>query len=1061
MKKTLMFMIITICCCLFCFDFFPNNNTPTNQEYSQEFTEYLNADDKSKYGNVIPLMHEAEVADEEEIEPYVDLGEYYCLRDDYIIYTQDQDSFGLCWAYSSMLSLETYFAINYHEYYNFSSAWVGLTTKLYWDNNTYPGEYMLGSGGNIHYFELAVENYGLMLQSEFDLTDLYSCDNDNYINVYNEHKSKVLDNLFDLDLNYKRYTNVNDIKNHIVNNGSLYAGVYSEAIVNETSLCSTDASTGSNHAVSIIGWDDNFTATGWTSPGAWIALNSWNNDWGNDGVFYISYNDAIASKSIYGLEITSSSQLTLTNSSNDVDNMLVNKYNSLYAKSGTTKVEKQFNIFDEGENINLEYTYDTSIEPKNIEVTAKVGNRLINNQINSIEFGNGKLNIKTNSLSSGTYRLDITFVLQDDTTLTFNKAFTVTGDVEIGTFFLMSDATNQTEITNQVGSYYSNFNTFNKSQNAFDIYTNRLTYAIVYMPTYSKITSYNCTVDDGVLINKITSNFTKYSQTNSQYANGYLYFIFITNDLSNAPYEINITLYSGTKTRTLTINVYAYNPSTKIGYLNAEYNGASTETLPKTILCEQNQNRYRPQVSKGNSIFEGWYTSPTFEESTKLPSDTRGYYINQSHFKQSTDYNYVLDNYSNDNMYFNYINLYAKWSNLYYNVNFEIATDVKGTIQTYEKSYLASHTLTINLSEIISIPESVEGYDFVWASGNTNVKFSDGFAIITSINQDIKITGTFVPNAPEISNLHTTKIVSITSSEQTSTKENKNTLVAVYDPRTKYVLSITSTQIQNVKLEYTWKKLKNDNYVKISTTPSITLRNVSESGKYLCEIVAKNPSLNTQSEVTTSEVYTIAIGKAQASIDTNGVTRNIYYNGKAQTVEGAILNHSEAELQYYNNTIKDVKTGQARVQIYCPETSNYKSVTEYVDVTIHKAKVTVKIDNKRSGVFSEKEDFTYSIKYGQVFEGDDLQIAYRADFSTFLAGTYTISAISLNSNYDVEILDGTYTVYIEGFSLVLIIVGITIFVALAVLITYFIIKKKGNDKFINAKDFDDDFEIRK
>jgi hypothetical protein len=90
-----------------------------------------------------------------------------------------------------------------------------------------------------------------------------------------------------------------------------------------------------------------------------------------------------------------------------------------------------------------------------------------------------------------------------------------------------------------------------------------------------------------------------------------------------------------------------------------------------------------------------------------------------------------------------------------------------------------------------------------------------------------------------------------------------------------------------------------------------------------------------------------------------------------------------------------------------------------------------------------------------------LQIVFKNDFSTFLAGNYIISAYSLNPNYDVEVINGTYTVYIEGISLALIIIGIAIAVTLAVLISYFIIKKKGNDKFINAKDFDDDFEIRK
>jgi len=43
-----------------------------------------------------------------------------------------------------------------------------------------------------------------------------------------------------------------------------------------------------NHAVLIVGWDDNMC----DGEGAWIVKNSWNENWGDDGFFYMKYNSS-------------------------------------------------------------------------------------------------------------------------------------------------------------------------------------------------------------------------------------------------------------------------------------------------------------------------------------------------------------------------------------------------------------------------------------------------------------------------------------------------------------------------------------------------------------------------------------------------------------------------------------------------------------------------------------------------------------------------------------------------------------------------------------------------
>ena len=61
-----------------------------------------------------------------------------------------------------------------------------------------------------------------------------------------------------------------------------------------------------NHAVTVVGWDDDYPAQNFpTAPegnGAWIVRNSWGSDFGEDGYFYISYYDQSLSGSAVAFE---------------------------------------------------------------------------------------------------------------------------------------------------------------------------------------------------------------------------------------------------------------------------------------------------------------------------------------------------------------------------------------------------------------------------------------------------------------------------------------------------------------------------------------------------------------------------------------------------------------------------------------------------------------------------------------------------------------------------------------------------------------------------------------
>lgn len=343
------------------------NNLEYTQEYLKYMQ--ASEEEKMLYGDIPPKygvpFNESNSSDEEIEAKAQSIPSSYMING---LRVEDQSGTGWCWAYASLKSFETYlmkmYGKNNNSSYDFSEAHLAYsrykefggdqTALNYWkeDNVTKYGSYgevVRHTGGNFYDF---MDYAGVTYKNTSDEYSIlgpvkqsiipnnkdygYTFNTYNYSlfkNATKEYKIKKTRIFSDIQKDYTRkngyvyatykdiFGNVlsdskikeyrNSIKSHIMQYGGLYGHTHCDTNLNyynnsTNALFMCNSQYSYNHAVCIIGWNDNYSRDNFNSynrpatDGAWIALNSWGSDWGIGGYFYISYEDMNIDKGMCG-----------------------------------------------------------------------------------------------------------------------------------------------------------------------------------------------------------------------------------------------------------------------------------------------------------------------------------------------------------------------------------------------------------------------------------------------------------------------------------------------------------------------------------------------------------------------------------------------------------------------------------------------------------------------------------------------------------------------------------------------------------------------------------------
>lgn len=263
-----------------------------------------------------------------ELKASVSQSRYNAVDDGLVTSVKDQKSTNLCWAFTSNSLIETAAIKEGLGTYDLSERHIeyAVTRNGFTDSIKTNGfNRNIDDGGNSYYSS----TYYFRHEGPLNESSMPFVNSISKISIGSLPQTGAI---LDVDTFNIEYFSTNTacttnqiaaIKQRIVNYGSAGASMYySNNYLNSGKYFYYNGTATSNHAVTIVGWDDSISASNFKSSpstnGAWIVKNSWGTSFGDGGYLYISYGDTKICGNSYNFSGVSKNSYNYTYSASDL-----------------------------------------------------------------------------------------------------------------------------------------------------------------------------------------------------------------------------------------------------------------------------------------------------------------------------------------------------------------------------------------------------------------------------------------------------------------------------------------------------------------------------------------------------------------------------------------------------------------------------------------------------------------------------------------------------------------------------------------------------------------------